>query len=77
VADELADRIGSRIRELRNEAGLSQEKLADRCGVHRTYIGAIERGEKNITAKTAEKVGSALDVSIEELFSNLPDEPDN
>lgn len=77
MADELADRIGSRIRELRNEAGLSQEKLADRCGVHRTYIGAIERGEKNITAKTAEKVGSALDVSIEELFSNLPDEPDN
>lgn len=75
MAAELADRIGSRIRELRNEAGLSQEKLADRCGVHRTYIGAIERGEKNITAKTAEKVGAALDVSIEELFSNLPDEP--
>lgn len=76
MAAELAERIGKRIRNLRNEADLSQEELADRCGVHRTYIGAIERGEKNITAKTAEKVGAALNLSIEDLFSDLPDEPD-
>jgi transcriptional regulator with XRE-family HTH domain len=74
VAADLADQIGKTFRRLRNEAGLSQEELADRCGLHRTYIGAVERGEKNITIKTARKIGAALNLSLQELFSEVPDE---
>lgn len=71
---ELADKIGDTIRRLRKEEDLSQEALADRCGIHRTYIGAVERGEKNITVKTAKKVGSSLDLSLKEFFSEVEDE---
>lgn len=73
MENNLANRIGGTIRRLRKEVNLSQEELADRCGVHRTYIGAIERGEKNITLKTARKVGDALDLTLKELISELPD----
>lgn len=48
--------------------GLSQEKLAVKAGVHRTYIGMIERGEKNVTIVNIEKLAKALNVSIKELF---------
>jgi transcriptional regulator with XRE-family HTH domain len=70
---KLADRIGDTIRRLRKEADLSQEALADRCGVHRTYIGAVERGEKNITVKTARKICTSLDLSLKDFFSEVPD----
>jgi transcriptional regulator with XRE-family HTH domain len=69
----LAKRVGDTVRQFRNEAGLSQEELADRCEVHRTYIGAVERGEKNVTVKTVKKIASALGLSLKEFFSNLPD----
>lgn len=62
--------FGERVRLLRVKHNLSQEELAFRAGVHRTYIGMIERAEKNITLVNIEKVAKALNVSIAELLSN-------
>jgi transcriptional regulator with XRE-family HTH domain len=60
--------FGQRIREERLRQGLSQEDLADRASVHRTYIGMIERAEKNITLKNIEKIANALGVEISDIF---------
>ncbi len=60
--------FGQRVQELRKERNLSQEQLADLAGVHRTYIGMIERAEKNITLCNIEKIAKALKVEIKELF---------
>ena len=64
----IAVQFGYVLRELRTEAGLSQEAFADKCGLHRTYIGSIERGEKNITIETADKIAKALGLSLSALF---------
>jgi len=61
-------KFGERIREERLKRNLSQEELAARAGVHRTYIGMIERAEKNITLENIEKLAKALGVPIEELL---------
>ena len=61
-------KFGETIRRLRKERNLSQEELADRAELHRTYIGMIERAEKNITLINIEKLAKALDVEISELF---------
>jgi len=61
-------KFGIKVREKRLAHGLSQEELANRSGVHRTYIGMIERAEKNITLKNIEKIAKALDISIDELM---------
>ena len=63
--------LGKRIALLRIGANLSQEKFAERCNVHRTYIGAIERGEKSPTLVTIEKIARGLNISISELFVGL------
>ena len=60
--------FGHRVQEIRKAKNLSQEKLAELAGVHRTYIGMIERAEKNITLCNIEKIANALKVSIKELF---------
>ena len=52
------------ISRLRQERGLSQEALADKAGLHRTYIGAVERGERNITLRNANRIAEALGVSL-------------
>jgi transcriptional regulator with XRE-family HTH domain len=67
----LAKQLGNLIRRLRNERGFSQEVFADRCGVHRTYMGCIERGEKNITLETSNKIAKALGLSLSDLFQKL------
>ncbi len=61
-------KFGERVREARMQRGFSQEKLAHLADVHRTYIGMIERAEKNITLINIEKVANALDISINELL---------
>ena len=61
-------RLGRAIRRLRAEAGYSQEGFADVCKFHRTYIGAIERGEKNLTTDSLERIAKGLKVSVFELF---------
>ncbi|NLW04301.1 MAG: helix-turn-helix transcriptional regulator [Pseudomonadaceae bacterium] len=60
--------FGSRVREKRKESGLSQEELADLAGVHRTYIGMVERGEKNVSLLNIHKIASAMNIDIKELF---------
>ena len=64
-------KFGNRVRERRFELGLSQEELAFRAGVHRTYIGMIERAEKNITLENIQKVCKALNLKIGEFFANF------
>ena len=66
--DEILVRFGERVRQERKVKGLSQEELAEKAGVHRTYIGMIERGEKNITLTNIRKIASALGVSISDLL---------
>ena len=68
---EIAEAIGQRIRNYRTARGLSQEKLADLCGCHPTYIGQLERGEKNATIESIDKIATALDVSLSKLFDKL------
>lgn len=55
----------------RKELGISQEELGFRCGVHRTYVGAIERGEKSPTLTTIEKLSEGLNISIANLWEAL------
>ena len=63
--------FGNRIKELRKNKNISQEDLATLSGLHRTYIGMIERGEKNITLKNIEKVALAFNIEISELFKDI------
>lgn len=60
--------FGQNVRKLRVERGLSQEQLADKAGLHRTYIGMIERAEKNITLCNIEKIAKALDVNVKDFL---------
>jgi len=61
--------FGKRVRELRLARGLSQEEMAFKIGVHRTYLGGIERGERNPSLKNIAAIAMALDISLRELFS--------
>ena len=61
--------FGEKVRELRKERGLSQEQLAFDADLHRTYIGMIERAEKNVTLINIEKIAKALKVNIKDLFN--------
>lgn len=60
--------FGLKVKQYRIARGLSQEKLAELAGVHRTYIGMIERAEKNITLCNIEKIANALKVNIKDLL---------
>ena len=60
--------IGGNIRKHRNMKGWSQEDLAFECDLHRTYIGSVERGEKNITILNLIKIKNKLDVRLEDLY---------
>lgn len=61
-------KFGNRVRELRKEKNLSQEELSYKADLHRTYIGMIERAEKNITLANIEKIANALGTSIDNLL---------
>lgn len=63
--------IGERLRGYRNQLGWSQERLAERANLHPTYIGQLERGEKNATIESISKVSAALDISLSQLFENI------
>ena len=64
-------KFGNKVRKERAKLGLSQEKLATKVGVHRTYIGMIERAEKNITLENIEKVAKALGLKLSDFFSDF------
>jgi transcriptional regulator with XRE-family HTH domain len=72
---EFRRRLGERIRRLREAKGLSQEAFAERCDLHRTYVGAIERGERNFAIDNLEKIAAALGLSLSDLldFSVAPE----
>ena len=61
-------RFGRRLRELRQASGLSQEELAFRAGLHRTYVSSAERGQRNVALVNLEKLAQALDADICDLF---------
>ena len=61
--------LAENIRDYRRGKSLSQEELAEKCGLHRTYIGSVERGERNVTLSTLEVLASALGVSVPELLT--------
>lgn len=63
-------RIGIRLRELRNEKGLSQEKFSFICELDRTYIASIEQGKRNVSIVNIEKIAKALNISIQDFFTS-------
>ena len=65
---KILQQFGKRVREEREKQGVSQEKLGSLAKVHRTYIGMIERAEKNITLQNIEKIAKALDLKIADFF---------
>ncbi len=66
---EILIKFGDKVRAERTRLKISQEELAVRANVHRTYIGMIERGEKNITLENIEKIAKALKISLKDLFN--------
>jgi transcriptional regulator with XRE-family HTH domain len=71
IKSNISIKVGENIRALRVIRGLSQEQLAHKASVHRTYIGIVERAEKNITLVNIEKISNALEIDLVELFKNL------
>ena len=67
MKSNINEEVGFNIRRIREERGLSQEELAALAGLHRAYVGQIERGEKNIGLKNLEKIAKALGVDIRVL----------
>jgi two-component system, response regulator len=70
---DLKSQLGTAIRTKRNDLGISQEELADRAGLHRTYISDIERGARNLSLESIDKLAGALQISIASLFVNADD----
>jgi len=68
----LRQALAGNLRHLRGERGLSQEELADRAGLHRTFVGAVERCERNISVDNIGKLVTALGVSAAVLLGELP-----
>lgn len=63
--------VGKRIKELRMNMGISQEKLALKAELDRTYLAGVENGKRNLSLKSLEKIIHALDISFQEFFKNL------
>jgi transcriptional regulator with XRE-family HTH domain len=68
---DVLKRFGARVRELRSAKGFSQESFAAHCGLDRTYLGGIERGERNLALRNIEAIAKALNVTISELMRGL------
>jgi transcriptional regulator with XRE-family HTH domain len=71
IVRDLASVLGDRIRELRRKKGFSQESFADHCGLHRTYMGGIERGEHNLTIQTALTIATGLEITLSKLLAGV------
>jgi len=69
-SSQLRKILANNVRDYRKKYGLSQEALADACDLHRTYIGSVERCERNVTLSTLEVLAAALRVSVPELLTN-------
>lgn len=71
ISSDLLISFGAVIKTKRLSMGLSQEELADRSGLHRTYITDIERGARNITLKNVKRISEALQITLSDLFSQV------
>jgi transcriptional regulator with XRE-family HTH domain len=69
--DDIRARFGKAVRQRRHKLGVSQEAFADLCELDRSYIGGIERGERNVALINIEKIARALKISLTELFRSL------
>jgi transcriptional regulator with XRE-family HTH domain len=69
--EDIRVRFGKALRKRRNKLGVSQEEFADLCGLDRTYIGGIERGERNVALINIEKIALALKLPLTQLFRNV------
>ncbi len=65
---DIKQKLGARIKDLRIKQGFSQEELASKCHLHRTYISDIERGERNVSIENVERIANALDIDPSELL---------
>jgi len=71
MQNDLLKKFGQVIREIRTGKNLSQEAFADLCNLDRTYIGGVERGERNISIANISKIANALEISISEIFKRI------
>jgi transcriptional regulator with XRE-family HTH domain len=67
----IKDKIGNRIKQLRQEKHLSQEAFAELCELDRTYISSIEKGKRNVSIINLEKIANALNINLSTLFNDL------
>lgn len=63
--------FGLAVRKLRKNQGISQEELAERCGLHRTYISDVELGKRNVSLENIERIASSLNISLIDLFAEV------
>ena len=73
-AHELRRTLAQNLRSGRRARGWSQEELAARCGLHRTYIGSVERCERNVTLETLVRLAAVLEVGVVDLLTPIPDD---
>jgi transcriptional regulator with XRE-family HTH domain len=69
--EEIQRNLGNRIRQLRQKKGWSQEEFADRCELHRSYMGVVERGQVNLTLATLHKLAGTLEMSVSSLLKGI------
>ncbi|MFG5382299.1 helix-turn-helix domain-containing protein [Yoonia sp. R2-816] len=75
ASEEIRTTLAENVLRSRHAKGISQEGLADMCGLHRTYIGSIERRERNVTLSTLEVISDTLGVSVPQLLTKKDEEP--
>jgi transcriptional regulator with XRE-family HTH domain len=73
LEEDIRARFGRRLRALRRKRGLSQEELAFRAGLHRTYVSSVERGERNVALINVERLARALEIDMRDLFPRTSD----
>ena len=71
MREHILVRYGQTVRKVRLEQGMSQEELADRCGLHRTYISDVELGKRNLSFENIERIAVSLNKSISDFFKEV------
>ena len=71
MKNDIKKEFGKKVKQFRLELGISQEELAFRSGLHRTYISDLERGNRNVSLETIQKIANALNISIDKLFDTV------
>ena len=74
ASKEIRDILSNNIKNFRKKLNLSQEEFAYKCDLHRTYIGAVERGERNVTLSSLERIATALNIDVPSLLSAQKEE---